>query len=158
MIRLLRQWFWRQRRLIFRFNDGSKIVAVDPISIAIAIHEHPKFLPRHLREAADGDRESQAIVANAARDVFGVTRFDGYKTGLTVAERIELMMAFDTYLNALKKNTGHSLTSPISTASMSPSLNTPIMSDTSDCGSTGTGPSYAPQTSTESASMPATAN
>lgn len=158
MLRLLRQWLWRQRRLIFRFNNGSKIVAVDPISIAIAIHEHPQFLPRHLREAADGDREAQTIVANAACDVFDVTRFDGYKTGLTVAERIELMMAFDTYLHALKKNTVHSLTLPINTASTSPTSSAPTTNDTSGCGSTVTESSCDPQTSTESASAPATAS
>lgn len=155
-MRLLRQWLWKQRRLIFRFNNGSKVVAVDPISIAIAIHEHPQFLPRHLREAADGDREAQTIVARAACDVFGVTRFDGYKTGLTVAERIELMMAFDTYLHALKKNTVHSLTQPISTAQTSPTSSAPTMSDTSDCGSIDTERCCEPQTSTESASAQVT--
>lgn len=156
MLSMLRQWIWNRRRLIFRFNDGAKVVSVDPITIAIAIHEHSKFLPRHMNEAADGDREAQSIVAEAACDVFKVSRFDGYKSGLTVAERIELMMAFDVYLHTLKKNTVSSPIQPISTASTSQSSNASTTNATSDCGSTGTAPSCDPPTSSVSESTPAT--
>jgi hypothetical protein len=158
VLSMLRQWIWNRRRLIFRFNDGAKVVAVDPIAIAIAIHEHPKYLPRHLNEAADGDREAQAIVADAACDVFKVSRFDGYKSGLTVAERIELMMAFDVYLHVLKKNIASSQIPPINMASTSHCSSASTTSVTSDCGSTGNAPSCDPPISNDSESTPVTAN
>lgn len=123
MFRLLFGWLsqrlWQKRRQIFRFNDGSRVRAVDPIAIAVALKEHKEFLPRHLTGAVNGDPESRKKVADAACDVFGVVPFDGLKTGLTVAERIELMLAFDLWMLTVKKNFAFSQMSQTSTESTS---------------------------------------
>jgi hypothetical protein len=118
MLTWIRTKIWKRRRLIFRFHDGRRIRAIDPVEVAIALHSHPVFLYRHLSEAADGDFEAQRIVAQTACDVFGVSSVaEDEHYGLTVAERIELVMSFDLYLMELKKNTAVSLTSAPSTVS-----------------------------------------
>lgn len=117
--------------MIFRYHDGSRVRSADPIVLASLLHEHDEYLYRHLGEAADGDSDSIDIVARAVCDVFGVQPLAG-KTGLTVAERIELMMAFDLYLIELKKNTGRFPTSPDFTESTSPPSPAPTTSDSSD--------------------------
>jgi hypothetical protein len=138
MFNRIRQYFHSRRRLIFRFNDGSRIRGVDPIETSVALHNHESYLPRHLKEAASGEREAQRIVAQTACDVFGVSRFDGYKTGMTVAERIELMFAFDTYIEVLKKNIGLSPMLPTSTESTSQTSSDPTTNDTLGSTSTAT--------------------
>jgi hypothetical protein len=134
MFQWLRRLVWNRRRLIFRFYNGSKVVAVDPITIATALHEHKEYLPKHLEDAAKGDVEAQRIVANTACEVFGVSRFDGYKSGMTVAERIDLMFKFDTYLLALKKNINPLLIPRSFTGLTSDDYKSPTTSVTSDCG------------------------
>ena len=153
ILRWLRQRIWRRRRLIFRFNDGSRVRSVDPIEVAMALHDHARYLPGHLKGAAEGDREAQQIAAAAACDVFGVRPLqpDG-KSGLTVSERIELLMAFDLYLLTLKKNIGRSPTRRSSTGSTSANSLEPITSDTSASGSTGTERPSEPPKSSDSAS------
>ena len=135
MLSRFRRWLWNRRRSIFRFRDGAKIRSIDPIAVAIALHEHPKFIFRHLQEAAAGEQEAMQIVADTACDVFGVSPLaaDG-KSGLTIPERLELMLAFDVYCLALKKNTAPSPTPPTSTVSTSPKSSEPITSDMSESG------------------------
>ncbi len=159
IFRMIRQWAWNRRRQIFHFNDGRKVRSADPIAVAIALHEHSEFLPRHLGEAADGDSTAQQIVARAACDVFGVTPLaaDG-RSGMTVAELIELMFAFDAYLFALKKNIEPRVIKPVSTASASQSLSEPITSDTSGSGSTENASPSGKPTSAEPVSSPLSAN
>lgn len=149
------RWFanrrWNKRRLIFRFNDGRRIRRVDPVEIAIALHEHPEYLPEHLKEASSGSPDAQRTVAKAACDVFGVEPLSENR-GLTVNERIELVMAFDLYLLALKKNTVVSPISRDSTASTSADLSEPTTNDTSVSGSTASEPPSDQPTPTASAS------
>lgn len=135
MLSRFRRWLWSRRRSIFRFHDGAKTRAIDPIAVAIALHEHPRFTFRHLQEAAAGDQEAMLTVAATACDVFGVTPLaaDG-KSGLTVAERLELMLTFDVFCLALKKNTAPLPIPPSSTESTSPGSSEPITSDTSVSG------------------------
>lgn len=133
MISIIREWLWRRHRAIFRYRDGHKIRSIDPIAVALALHAHPKFLPTHLAEAAGGDAEAMKTVAKTACDVFGVVPFDG-QSGLTIAELIELMLSFDVYCLALKKNTGISPTRPSFTESTSPISNDEITSDISAYG------------------------
>ena len=101
----LRKRLWQRKRLIFRYHDGTRNVGADPIEVSIAMHAHPKFLYRHLHEAVDGNLESQTIVSDMACEIFNVKPLspDG-KTGLTRAELLALVMAFDLYRIALKKN------------------------------------------------------
>lgn len=131
LINWLRNKLWQRRRLLFRFHDGKRIRRADPLSAAIALHSHPKYLPRHLVEARNGDKEAMQIVADAATDIFGLQPLspDG-KRGLTLNERFEIMLGFNAYLRALKKNTVASATSRSSTAATSPPSSSPTTSDT----------------------------
>ncbi|MFG0261030.1 MAG: hypothetical protein ACF788_01375 [Novipirellula sp. JB048] len=149
ILQWVRNRIWNKRRLIFRYHDGRRVRSADPIVLAAGLHGHPEYLYRHLRDAAEGDQESIDIVARAACDVFGVSPLEGSgQGGLTVAERIELMMAFDLYLFELKKNIAVSPTSPVSTEPTSPPSPAQTTSDTSDSGSTADEPSSEPPTST----------
>jgi hypothetical protein len=134
MLRLIGQYLWRRRRNIFRFNDGIRVRSADPIAVAIALHEHKHFLPRHLGEAVGGDHEAMMIVARTACDVFGISLLADGKDGLTVTESLELMLAFDAYLWSLKKSIDLSLTKQGCTESTLPGSSEPITNDTSDCG------------------------
>lgn len=139
MLRTIAQMLWRRRRNIFRFNDGRGVRSADPIAISIALHEHKTFLPRHLGEAVDGDPEAMMIVARAASEVFNVPSLAANgKSGLTAAEMLELMLAFDAYLWSLKKSTDVLLTKRDYTESTSPESSEPITNGTSDCGPTET--------------------
>jgi hypothetical protein len=139
MIKFIAQMLWRKRRNIFRFNDGRGVRSADPIAIAIALHEHKEFLPRHLGEAASGEPEAMMIVARTASEVFNVPFLAANgKIGLTAAEMLELMLAFDGYMWLLKKSTERFLTKRGFTESTSPQSSEPIMNDTSDSGPTET--------------------
>lgn len=149
ILQWIRNWLWRRRRLIFKFWDGAKVRGIDPVEAAIGLHSHPQFLHRHLSEAAKGDSEAQKLVAATACDVFGVRSFNPQtQTGLTVAERIELVMSFDIYLIDLKKNTVRSRTVPSSTESMSVNSPEPTTNATSDSGSIDAVPPFDSPTST----------
>jgi hypothetical protein len=134
MLRFIGQLLWRRRRNIFRYNNGRKICCIDPVVAMFGLHEHKSFLPRHLGEAVDGDPEAMRIVCQAACEVFKVHPLsaDG-KSGLTASEMIELMIAFDAYLFALKKNIERSQTKPGYMASTSQGLSESITNDMSDC-------------------------
>jgi hypothetical protein len=159
MLRMLAQMLWRRRRNIFRFNDGRGVRSADPIAIAIALHEHKEFLPRHLGDAASGDPEAMMIVARTASEVFNVPFLaaDG-KSGLTAAEMLELMLAFDGYMWLLKKSTERFLTKRDFTESTLPESSEPITSGTSDCGSTATESLSAMPTQSEPELSPHSAN
>lgn len=158
IFRLIRRWLWNRRRNIFRYNDGHNVRSIDPIQVAIGLHEHDTFLPRHLSEAADGNPTAQQIVGQAACDVFGVSSLaaDGSR-GLTLAERIELMFAFDAYMFALKKNIDRTPIKPVSTGSTSPDSSEPTMSDSSASGPTANDKQSAEPTSSEVESTPVSA-
>jgi hypothetical protein len=158
MLRMIAQMLWRRRRNIFRFNDGRSVRAADPIAVAIALHEHKTFLPRHLGEAVDGDAEAQMIVAETACEVFNVLPLAANgKSGLTVSELLELMLAFDAYLWSLKKSTERLLIKRGYTESTSPQSSEPTTNDTSDCGPTATESLSDSPTSLEPESSPLSA-
>jgi hypothetical protein len=115
--------------MLFRFHDGKRLRRADPLAIAIALHSHPTYLPRHLKDAVDGDKDALQIVAQAATDVFQVQPLQ--TGGLTLQERFELMLGFDLYIRKLKKNTVVSATSPSSTASTSEDSSKPTTNATS---------------------------
>lgn len=104
ILNLLRQHFWNRRRLLFRFHDGRRVRGIDPVEVLTRLADHEDYLPRHLSDAVNGDRESQQIVAKAACEAFGVKPYDGKRTGLTVAERLHLMLTFDAWTIVVKKN------------------------------------------------------
>lgn len=106
----LRQRIHDRRRRIFRYYDGRKLCAADPIRIALELHDHPTFLHRHLLEAANGDRDAQKIAAETASDVFRIPELQPDGSGLTISERVDLLLAFDLYLLTLKKKPASSPT------------------------------------------------
>lgn len=114
-IPFLSRWLFNRSRKIFRFNDGRRVRAVDPVAAALALKEHPTYLRKHLFDSMRGDVDAQRIVAQAACDVFDVKPLDANGRGLSMTERIELVMGFDLYLSALKKNSVAFPTSPSST-------------------------------------------
>jgi hypothetical protein len=153
MIQWIRNRIWNRRRLIFRYHDGVRTRRADPIELAAGLHAHDAYLHSHLSEAVDGDRDAIDIVARTACDVFGVhpLAVDG-KSGMTVAERVELMLAFDLYLIELKKNIDPSPTQRIFTESTSVKSPEPAMNNTSDSGSTVDDPPSEPPNASDSAS------
>lgn len=113
---------WQKRRRgIFRYWDGERPRAADPLVVLQFFAKHPTFrLDHHPAFAAEGDVDAQRITVVAVREAFGATpySFDGFGDhGLTDEETMELLSAFAEYLNALKKNGSQPATSPAAMAS-----------------------------------------
>lgn len=95
---------WRPKgRHIFRFRVGRRWRYADPVTVHMLLAEHAEYLPRHLAEARAGDLEAIEICGRVACDAFGVSSLDDDpKRGLSIAERIKLLLAFDHYKMALR--------------------------------------------------------
>jgi hypothetical protein len=104
LIEAFKRWRWNRSRRIYRYWDGQKQRAADPIELSLALANDPQYLRRNLHEALSGNRESIEIVIGAAKRVFGVQEFKDGK-GLTRAEMVRLVTDFEMYCQALKKNT-----------------------------------------------------
>ena len=108
---MLRNWIFKRlrdrKRLIYRFHDGANRRCADPLLVSNRLFEHPSYVrERHLTAATQGDTEAQNIVAQAACDAFDVQPLSSNgKYGLTIKERIQLMIGFDAYIEHVKKNT-----------------------------------------------------
>lgn len=109
---------WRKRRLerrarrehlqrcIFSYETHQGTRHADPMQIAMALKTDPDYLPRHLDEALQNDPVSMEIVANAASRAFGIQRLDeSTGNGMTIAELIGLVDAFDLWCFRLQKKT-----------------------------------------------------
>lgn len=109
----------------------------DPIVVAMLLHEDKQYLPEHLKDASRGDTDALLIVANAAQRAFGINPLakDG-KSGLTIAELHELMLTFDQWMMAVKKNIRVSPTARPSSAATSPRSSDSTTSDSSGSGAT----------------------
>jgi hypothetical protein len=131
---------------VFRFHDGSKQTAVDPIAVFRKLQGYPGlnlvadlkalelFQSQLTKLEKDDDKpESELqkkIKANgleswdrllaATRSAFGVREFhvdaEGKDAGMTDAEVMNLFMSFWAYLDSVKKNTSPTPTSQDSTA------------------------------------------
>lgn len=120
-----RLWLWVQRQLgadprtIFRFWDGRRWRAVDPIPVYRALCETPGFHPEESLEALRGPDESLVLdatktVSEAVRSAFDIKPLDA--GGLTETECLSLYADFREYLGPLKKSTGPNLSSLATTA------------------------------------------
>jgi len=120
-------WFTRRRlekrRRIFRFWDGTRTRAIDPLQAYYALQEHPTFNQDvHCKLVDAGDPEATRIATEAVRDVFGVQAYDADKrVGLTVGETLGVLLDFYGYLEEQKKSTVPSPISPSSTEEASTS-------------------------------------
>lgn len=145
----------RGKRDFFRFFDGSRWRAVDPLPIARALFSHSKFdwdeTPKLLRSGqATIEIQAAEIIAKAAREVFRIKPAE--QGGLTELECVDLVTAFQDYLGNVKKNSSLFRTSPEPTES-SPWGDLPIPAplpssvqtpSSSDSGSTPAEPSTEP--------------
>lgn len=142
-----RLFAWRRIREreqeIFRFWDGSRERGVDPLVVLRDLNAHPQFKPEfHPSLILNGDpasgavKEATEITLDAVNFAFGVEPWreaDGAAKGLTVTKRLELLLTFSEYLDALKKNISGTPTSPA--AMESPVLDASTTNAESDCGS-----------------------
>jgi len=131
--------FAAPERQIFRYFDGTKFRAVDPIATFYKILEHDKYVPKiHGPLVDEGDVNATRIVCDAIRKAFDVTEWSEANGGLTVSETLTLYADFCDYLEGLKKNIEETLTLPSPTESTLTESVEPITSDTSDSGVTDT--------------------
>jgi hypothetical protein len=111
----IRLWFRpRSSPNLFAYFDGARWRTIDPLAAIYALESHPEYVGKtHFRGIAENDRESIEICAKAVIDVFGAVPYDAdTRKGLTIAERVGLLVAFARYLEAVKKNTERSAATP----------------------------------------------
>jgi hypothetical protein len=126
---------WNQRhRLLFRYHDGSKWQAIDPLVAVMGLSDHPQYrADLHLRLVEQGDQEAIQITLNAVKDVFRVQDYDhGTRRGLTLGEQLQLLYTFSQYLELLKKSTDLSPMPPSSMASTSTGSTAPAAAATTN--------------------------
>ena len=126
--------WWKNRareksRAIFRYWDGKKERAIDPIIVFNRLDDDPVFvLERHPRLIESKDeklsREAIDITAAAVCRFFQVADYsEKFREGLTITERIDLLTDFLLYADSLKKNSASPpiLSPPTESASSDPS-------------------------------------
>lgn len=135
---------WRARRKssqyrgLFRFSDGVRVRAVDPIAILIALEAHKSFrFDLHPLRAQEGEPEALEIIADAVRQAFDVPAYSQPKhPGLTIRECYDLFRSFIFYADAQKKNIKPTPISAESTGPTSNGFDAPTTNDSLDSGST----------------------
>lgn len=134
LLRLLRAW--RRRRLqrqrdIFRFHDGSRPRAVDPLAVWHLLHSNPGYSLDAVEAAECDDPE---IASAAAADLhpilceaFSVDPFDPQTgEGMTIGESLALLDVYLLYVLEVKKKRAPLLTrsQPSAWKSLDEPLNT----------------------------------
>ena len=102
---------WRRRkaartsRAIFKFWDGTRTRAVDPMVAYRSLACHPTFIWTQHPKHVERDHDALTTTLTAIRDAFGVTPLlpDG-NAGLSEGETLELLVSFSDYLARAKKN------------------------------------------------------
>lgn len=107
MLRWLAGWFRPRRRGLFRFHDGMQWRYADPLRVARILAEHPQYRAMHLDHAKAGDPEAIEVCADAAREAFGLRPIDATGRGTSWQDSIEILLGFDIWVRALKKNTSN---------------------------------------------------
>jgi len=134
MLGWLINW-WKNRareksRAIFRYWDGKKERAIDPIVVFNRLDDDPVFvMERHARLIESKNekeaREAIDVTAAAVCRAFQVSDYnEKAKEGLTVTERIDLLTEFLLYADTLKKNINTTPTLPQPTESQSSDTST----------------------------------
>lgn len=124
-------------RQIFRFWDGQRDRAADPLVIYRAIETDPQFnveVDSALLEA--GDSEATVRAVGAVQRAFGVKDFD--HGGLLESEALALLVEFYEFLALLKKSTSDT---PTSSAPTESAFSDPALSNTSSLSGSGKTPS-----------------
>lgn len=109
-------------RGLFRFNDGKKIRAIDPIEVILSLDGHKEFrLDLHPGQAESGNQQAMSICRDAIQTAFRVVPFTSpEQPGLSTVEMLRLLDAFQSYCMRQKKNIDPC---PIYAASMEPTSN-----------------------------------
>ena len=117
-------YFRRRRRnrdrQLFRYFDGRRTLAIDPLEVHIALELHDQFNWNDGDLLVAGDPEVTQRVISTVCDVFHVEKWDGETgRGLTGAECLEVFDSYLAYCEEVKKNTDPGLISPPPTESES---------------------------------------
>ena len=110
---------WRRRRAarrdraIFRYWDGTRTRAVDPMVVYRVLACHPRFIWRDHPRQVERDHDALRITLEAIREAFDVRPLtaDGSK-GISEGETIGLLVKFSEFLESAKKNTSSYLILP----------------------------------------------
>lgn len=104
--------------MLFRYFDGERMRAIDPLQAHYALNSHPKWNWDNAPLIDEGDPEQQKIAVEAVCDVFGVSCYDDSTgKGLVSVEILGILYAFDAYCQAVKKKFSPGQTSPRPTES-----------------------------------------
>ena len=130
-------WLLQKRRRIFRFWDGSRWRAVDPLRAWRLLWNHPTCSPEKDFGPATGahpdkfEPDAQDRVLGMIQDMFGVKPWSEDTPGLTIDETLNLLWDFIRYMNDLKKkpNTTPTMSAPTESESCKEDSTTPCMSD-----------------------------
>lgn len=144
-----------RERAIFKWWDGRRVQAADPLAVQRALLSVPGFDPENDAKRADlvlkggpGSDHPEALAAlyrltDATRKAFGVQPYREWgpwywrkREGLTDAEVLGLFAAFGEYLAALQESAGPLASSPGPTAS---AVSDPLTSSSAASGSTAAG-------------------
>jgi hypothetical protein len=99
-----------REREIFKYHDGERERAADPVAIMRAMANHPTLdLQQNVQEMQAEDLKVQTsatvVAVNATREIFGVKPWsEENPDGLTEMETLDLLAEFVNYSAELKKN------------------------------------------------------
>lgn len=163
MLDWLLSWFRRDERCLFRYWDGSRRRAIDPVAAYRLLWTSPDCdlvtdaatARNPLKE--DGEPlypigmvyEAENRLRSMTRTIFGVKEWTETTPGLTVDETDELLNSFMAFCGELKKKRN---TSPIASAPTE-SRGPPDCTDTGDCPD-GVDPAYCSSANASSAAAP----
>ena len=140
MLNWLKRWNNNRSRAIFRYWDGSKDIAADPLAVWRALRADHEFdAERDIPAIQLDDDTSIQVTINAVRRAFKLPAFE--QGGLTEGECIALLYQFISYVGYVKKNTSPPPISPPVTEH--PSSEASITKPESDCTSTSSVPNSA---------------
>lgn len=100
-------------RRIYRYFDGEKDVAVDPMPLWKRLMEHGTDLSIKLRVAYSESKanvQAHTDLVKKIREVFVLKPFE--EGGLTESETVNLLHHFLTFVGVIKKNSPSSTTEP----------------------------------------------
>jgi hypothetical protein len=137
--------FSKENRLIFKYNNGSKMVGIDPLEVDIAYDAIKLDWLAKLSLARIGDADAIREVVSATRKIFSVPEYviadDGTESGLSGLEVVNLFSEFKEWRTRIEGFTEPTPTLPPSTAEGQASIPTKSGTD-----STSTSPDRLPET------------
>lgn len=154
-----RRYRRRRSQALFRFFDGQRTRAVDPLHCWRALDQHAEFSWDMADEIEAGEPQATEICLKAIAEVFGLKRYDANSGGgLTEAEILNLFGEFGAWMEGSKKKQSHGWTTfwrMGGTSSDSPEVHPSTTSFSSGSSSGSTEPSHdAPHVSSVASGNP----